>query len=640
MTESQRNPAPSLKSRYRRLSLRKKLVVIITAVAGIVTIVPMVVSLSIELKVFRDRIIEEYVNTARLVAFNLEPSVGFRDEYDANDILSVLSQREHIETAAVYLNDGSTLAKYRRHDVGAETLPPAKNELTLIDDGYIVVAEPINLKGREQGRLVFRAELKELRSFALTRILLFLGLLAASLSAAIILAKRLGNHLSKPIIELADTAQRITVDHDFSTRHNRLTDDETGRLVDAFNEMMAAIESSSEQLVLARDTAEASSRAKDDFLSVISHELRTPLNPIIGYVEILLRKSKEAEDRKQLGLVRQYAEHLQKLIDQVIDYSRFERGAVSLNVEGVDYQRLCQNVVNLLQQQAQKNGIELTCEHGSDGRSGPFPSTIDTDRVKLQQVVLNLVANALKFTKRGSITIRTSIKPDDLGKNRLRIEVEDTGIGIDKANRDIVFKPFSQIDVSLTRQYSGMGLGLAITQKIVDAMEGEIDFTSEPSKGSVFWFEIPAHFSSEPEPDPSSESSVHPTTSKRSGTVLLVDDQLVNLELGESMLQSSGNEVVCARSGIEAVELARKQRFDLIILDIKMPKMNGYETASALRTLEKELDRERTPIIALTAHVTTKGNEHCFESGMDDFLPKPFNTERLNLIIRKWLDSE
>ncbi len=624
-----------LLERYRNLSIRKKIVVLISIVACSVTILSMLASFVIEMTSFRGRLLEEYERTARMTASNLESSVSFGDEYDATDMISVLSQREQIVCAVVYLKNGDILAQFRRDKDDTQTTLPTTKESTRISGNYITVNQTISPKGTLGGHLVFRAELGELNEFILARILIFLAISTTSLATAIILAKRIGKHISRPIVQLAETAERITKDHDFSTRQERLSDDETGKLVEAFNEMMSEIENRSHALVAARDKAEASSKAKDDFLSVISHELRTPLNPIIGYVEILLRKSKEAEDRKQLGLVRQYAEHLQSLIDRVIDYSRFERGAVSITIEPVDYQRLCQNVVSLMQKQAEEKGIELTCAHTYSDDSLSTRTTLSTDRVKLQQVVLNLVANALKFTNSGSIQILTHLRPCETQEACLRIEVKDTGIGIDEADRERVFYPFSQIDVSLTRQYSGMGLGLAITEKIVQAMGGRIDFESQKGVGSTFWLEIPVTFTDELDPDPSEAENIKPIASQQSCNILLVDDQIVNLELGEFMLTSSGHQVSCAQSGAEAIKLASEQSFDLIILDIKMPKMNGYETAQELRKLKTV--GKRTPIIAMTAHVTSRGNEQCTEAGMDDSMSKPFNTERLNQIIRKWL---
>lgn len=632
--KSQENTKSTLGRIYSRLSIRKKLMVLIASVAGFVTVTSILLSFFVELSLFKSRLLEEYELTASMAAFNLDVSIAFDDKRDASEILSVLAVQKYIESAAVYLPDQTVFTTYVNEDLETPPKLPPFEANTGIESGAIFAKQPIVYNDKTVAYLIIRASQGELNAFKLGRSWVFVTLVIFSLGTAIFLAIRLGNHVSRPIIELAQTTRRITEDHDVSTRQKRVSDDETGQLVDAFNEMMEEIEKRSTDLVLAKEKAEASSRAKDDFLSVISHELRTPLNPIIGYVEILLRSSNTDESSRQLGLIKQYAEHLQSLIDRVIDFSRFERGRIAITTEPVDYQRLCRNALSLLKGQADEKNIEL--HYLSKSQDG-FPQTLLIDRVKIQQVVLNLVSNALKFTEQGSIALSTSLQRSTEDEYTLRIEVKDTGIGIEDSDRDLVFKPFSQIDVSLTRQYSGMGLGLAITQRIVEALNGQIGFFSKKGVGSTFWLEIPVVFTEETDPDPSIAPVVDTSPHHAKQKVLLVDDQLVNLELGESMLTSSGHDVACARSGQDAVELATKEIFNLIILDIKMPKMNGYETARALRKLENV--GNETPIIAMTAHVTTRGNEECIEAGMNDSLSKPFNTERLNLILRKWLSQ-
>ncbi|MBC2606996.1 response regulator [Pelagicoccus albus] len=622
---------------YRQLSIRKKLVLLITSVAGFVTIFSILFSFIVEYNLFKERLLEEYQVTTRMTASNLAVAVAFNDPLDADDVLSVLSVQSHIESAAIYKPDGSLFTSYQNSTPKRQPSLADFESTVGFYDHALVVKEPIEFNESTAAFLVLKADLGELRAFQLGRSWVFVIIIALSLSAAVFLATTVGNHVAKPIIQLAATTRRITEDHDVSTRQVKTSYDETGQLVDAFNEMMEEIEKRSDALVHAKEKAEASSRAKDDFLSVISHELRTPLNPIIGYVEILLRNAHEGENRRQLGLIKQYSEHLQGLIDRVIDFSLFERGEVSLTPEPVNYQRLCANAVSLLETQASEKQIQLLYQHETDRPDSVLLDTLSLDRVKLQQVVLNLLANALKFTEEGSITLKTALFCDQADQTILRIEVVDTGIGIATQDRDTVFKPFSQIDVSLTRQYSGMGLGLAITQRIVEAMGGKIDFDSEKDEGSTFWLEIPVTPTSEQDTDPSLAPSIIENESEDKGRVLLVDDQLVNLELGESMLESTGHQVVRAQSGFEAIELAKAERFNLIILDIKMPRMNGYETARALRKIDNV--GATTPIIAMTAHVTSRGNEECLEAGMNDALTKPFNTERLNFILSKWLRS-
>ncbi len=636
MSEKTPSRQTTYQQRYRSLPLAKKLLVIIAGSSLLMASLAMFASFFIELNFFRNRLLEEYTGTARMLSTNLEAAVAFEDERDASDLLGALRKREFVSTAAVYLRDGTMLASYRHPDLDARTKAPEFSTENELGQDFLTISEPISIADKPIGRLVLRANLGETASFLTTRAWMLLAVLGPCFLLSVYLAARLGRRFSLPIQELASTAQRITEHHDFTTRQKRVSDDETGKLVDAFNEMIAEIGAREQEILKAKEKAEASSRAKDDFLSVVSHELRTPLNPIIGYVEILLRRLSDAEDKKQLGLVKQYAEHLQGLIDNVIDYTRIERVAHNLNKEPVDYRRLCQTVIELLKRDAEKKGIALNCSHSFANERLEGRSTILSDRVKLQQVFLNLVTNSLKFTDSGSISLTTRLSENETGATSLLVEVADTGIGIAEADREKIFKPFSQIDESLTRQHAGMGLGLAITQKIVKAMDGHIDFSSERGVGSTFVIELPVELSEIPELDPARVVTTLSSSSDTKGRVLLVDDQMVNLELAESLLTDSGQDVVCARSGAEAIEKAKQEIFSLIILDIKMPKMSGYETAERLRELERNR-RERTPIIAMTAHVTTRGSEQCFEAGMDDFLAKPFNTEKLNLILSKWL---
>ncbi|MDQ8201377.1 ATP-binding protein [Pelagicoccus sp. SDUM812003] len=627
-----------LSRQFSELSLRKKLSIIISSVSLLVVSLSMLTSFLIEFGFFRTRLLEEYQASARIIATNLETSVVFDEVYDARDMISAFRQREYVITAVVYTRDGSILAAYERNPSSDDTerlIPPFDVESGL-EGNALYVNVPVMSDGIEIGRVALHAELGELSSFLVARAWIFAALLLLSVSLAIILATKLGRKVSQPILELAKTARRITTENDFSKRQPRLANDETGTLVDAFNEMMETIQSREAEILLAKENAEASSRAKDDFLSVISHELRTPLNPIIGYVEILERKLNKQEDKRQIALVKQYAEHLQKLIGNVIDYSRFERGAVSFSPEPVDYCRLCQNALILLSQSAAEKGIDLTFEHHFDPPELEQTRTLSIDRTKLQQVVLNIISNSIKFTEKGSVVLKTHLRRRG-ERHRLRIEVTDTGIGIDSTDREKVFQPFTQLNEGLSSEYGGMGLGLAITRKIVEAMGGSLDFESEKDYGSCFWFELPVELSAESDPDPELEPLTPIQQSKSDKRILLVDDQLVNLELGESMLNSCGHRVARARNGKEAVKLAEQEDFSLIIMDIKMPRMDGYETSRAIRSSDNP--NKNTPIIAMTAHVTTRGSELSYESGMDDFLSKPFDTANLNHILKKWLGA-
>lgn len=629
--------ARRLSQRASALSLRSKLMLIIAGVSVTTTALAMLASFAIELTFFRARLLEEYRATARMLASNLEAAVAFEDARDSQEVLAALEERAFVASAGVYLGDGTLLASYRRSGASEIVQPPAFGEKSGLRGDALTVNEPIAIDGQLVGQVALRADLEEVRTFLSARSLIFGLVLAAAAALCFVVAARFGRMMARPIRDLAATARRITAQQDFSTRHARVPEDETGQLVDAFNEMMAEIERRNAETVKAKEAAEASSRAKDDFLSVISHELRTPMNPIIGYTQVLLKKPRSDEDARHLSLIRRSAEHLLGLIDDILDYSRFERGVASLGKESVDYRAVCHDAIVLLDPEAREKGLTLAEMHAIDApelRARPF--RILTDEVKFRQIVLNFLSNAIKFTESGSVALRTRLSGAANEPKRLHVEVVDTGIGIEGSDRDKIFKPFSQIGASLTRTHSGMGLGLAISRKIVEAMGGKIGFESAKSGGSRFWFDLPVKVDLA-EPDRLSKRPAPRRPIAAGKRVLLVDDQLINRELARGLIAERGLEVVCAKDGLDALDKSLDQDFDLIILDVKMPRMDGYETARALRQREAESGARRTPIVAMTAHITTRGSQDSIESGMDDFIAKPFDLEKLDTILEKWL---
>lgn len=747
----------------RSLSLREKLVFLISGVSLFVVSISMFASFGIELYFFRNRLVDEYTATARMVGSNLEAALVFEDVRDSKEVMGKLDRYVNVENAGLYLPDNRLLAAYFKEDsiLARRVLGPEVG--ALVDRGRIIVNEPIlDENGKLIGRIVLEANLGEMRSYLLAKAGVFAALLLFVFAIAVFLARRLGRVVALPIVELTKTANRIAKDQDFTVRPVRTTDDETGQLVDAFNEMMTKVSARdevirssekrfrdyfdlgvvgagildtkfkwieandrmmdmlqcaigeikgiplwdllpegvvgltleqfsktpegsgdrvatsefwlrrgdhtfvyvmiamryvpstkylSEHIILmaqditsrkryeeailkAKEEAEASSRAKDEFLSVISHELRTPLNPIIGYVDLLIEERDDVEDPLRLNLVKKSAEHLLGLIDDVLDYSRIERGVISFNEEPVNYQAVCDNVVELLSRNVDSKKLTLSCSHQSSFEESS-PKFILVDRIKFRQVVLNLVSNALKFTVNGSVALRTALDKKTSGDIWLRVEVQDSGIGIDRSDFDRVFKAFSQIDSSLTRRHSGMGLGLAISKKIIGAFGGTLGFNSEKGSGSLFFFEIPVTLTEEKEELVLAPHNKEKKRGRSEFPVLLVEDETINLELARSLIKRENQDVVCARDGLEAVELVRDGQFSLIIMDVRMPRMDGLEATREIRKLEQ--GRKRTPIIAVSANATNQDKEECFAAGMDDYMPKPLNIQKLNTLIDDWL---
>ncbi|MBI4693815.1 MAG: response regulator [Gammaproteobacteria bacterium] len=382
------------------------------------------------------------------------------------------------------------------------------------------------------------------------------------------------------------------------------------------------------RLVEARDAAEAASRAKSTFLANMSHELRTPLNAVIGMSELLSTRLTEQRDREYATIIHQSGHSLLGIISDVLDLSRIEAGRLEIKPETFGLHALLADVCDMFAAQAANKGLALRFDW-----EPALPDLVCADSVRLRQVIVNLLGNALKFTDRGSIALTASAGEMSGDSFRLRVEVADTGIGIADSARDRLFLAFSQIDSSATRRHGGTGLGLRITSELVCAMGGRIDFESAEGRGSKFWFEVPIRIAAlqVAQPARADPGSVRPRLNL---SVLLVEDNEVNLVMAETMLQSFGCRVALARTGVEALERLLADTYDLVLMDCLLPGMDGLEATRWWREQE-HAGTLRTPIVALTANVLQGDRERCLESGMDDYLAKPFSRGALYEIVAR-----
>ncbi|MBI5108909.1 MAG: response regulator [Rhodocyclales bacterium] len=390
------------------------------------------------------------------------------------------------------------------------------------------------------------------------------------------------------------------------------------------------------ELVAAREAAENANRAKSAFLATMSHEIRTPLNAVIGLTHLVRRAGVSAQQMEQLGRVDTAGQHLLALIDGILDLSKIEAGA--LHLEHVDFslRALVDNVASILGRTAQEKGLGLRVELDPH-----LPDWLCGDPTRLRQALLNLAANAVKFTEIGSVTIVARRIGDAEEMTHLRFEVIDTGPGLDAPALSRLFQAFAQADGSTTRKYGGSGLGLVITRRLAQRMGGDAGAESTPGQGSRFWFsawlaqsQTPRHRADNDAAFSHTEDSLRTRFGGR--RVLVVDDEPVNREVAVALLEDTGLEVDAVANGEEAIDLARRRDYAAILMDIQMQPMDGLTATRHIRELPGHAG---TPIVAITANTFVEDRERCLNAGMDAFVAKPFRPELLYGTLLRLLDA-
>ena len=391
------------------------------------------------------------------------------------------------------------------------------------------------------------------------------------------------------------------------------------------------VEVRTRELEEARVHAEAANRAKSEFLANMSHEIRTPMNAILGLTHLLRRAEPKPDQVERLGKIDAAAQHLLSIINDILDLSKIEAGKLVVEVIDFELPDLVGESCDIFRDRAQDKGLVL--EHDIEAS---IPRFLRGDPLRLRQLLINLIGNAVKFTEHGSINVGIRKAPSDDGELRLRFEVSDTGIGLDAVQRERLFQPFEQADASTTRRFGGSGLGLALCQRLVTLSQGSIGVDSEPGRGSTFWFELPLQPGAAPQapkvpgPRPLMAARLPVPVSPR---VLVVEDDEINREVALELLVGAGYQAEAAVNGLRALECSASAQYDLILMDVQMPEMDGLE---ATRELRRRAAYEHVPIIALTANVFTEDREKCQAAGMNDFIAKPIVPEQFFLTLQRW----
>ncbi len=630
-----------------RFSLQRRLLGVTMLTSLVALLVALGAMVAYDLRAYHEAWVADLKSQAELLGRATAPALEFDDVKVASENLALLRLQPRVRAAAIYGVEGERFASYTA--AGAQGTLPGRVEMRGVHrvDRDIAIAQPIVRNGRTLGSVYLRAEYG-----LLDRVLTYLGIAALvalfALGIAFLLSMRLQRGVVRPILAISDVARDVMQRQDYSRRAPKQTNDEVGVLADSFNGMLgeiekhalevmrlngqlearvrertAQLERSNEELKLATATAEKANRAKSEFLSSMSHELRTPLNAIIGFGQLLGTNITDAKPERRQEFVDHIVgagKHLLTLINEILNLARIESGHVELSVEPVLMSEVLEDCRRMIEPMAAQR--EVSVEFGHD-----CGEVVLADRMRLKQVLLNLVSNAIKYNRKQG-WVRVSCTAIDAG--HVRLSVLDSGQGLQPAQVQALFQPFNRLGQEGGPE-QGTGIGLVVTQRLVELMGGRIGVDSTPGQGSVFWVELRA--SDQPAlpreaTDWGALTQLPAQPSRRPpATVLYVEDNRASLKLVEELLAARGGiNLLSAGNGQLGVEMAREHQPDVILMDNNMPTMTGREAQAILK---QDPRTAHIPVIALTANAMPEAAASGLAAGFYRYLTKPLDPRRL-----------
>lgn len=642
------------------ISINKKLVLMQLVTFLVVIVFCAGTYLYVEYKSMLGHKAKNLTSIAQVLATNSQAPILFNDNQAADDILNDLKVEQTVVSAAIIDQNKKVLGKYDRlgeQPYVFDNVPEVSNSSHFVKDKIYIYYDVVQDK-EKIGTVCILSEITDVKSQFFDKARLASLVIVIGFFIALFLSSFLQRYISHPLIKLLGVIENIIKTMNYSLRSDYKGKDEIAKLSEAFNKMIEQIEQhehklsetnnlleskveerthelrvKNEKLFEANQTAEQSKKVKEQFLATMSHEIRTPLNAILGFQELLKDTPLNAEQKEYLESIDYAGKNLLAIINDILDLSKIEAGKFDFSEDEINIKQILKSALELISIRAKEKNIKLILEHDPE-----IPILLVGDSARFNQILLNLLGNAIKFTEQGSITITSKLLDSNKETALCEFKVIDTGIGIPKEKIKTIFERFTQASSDTTRKYGGTGLGLTIVQQLLELQGGGIEVESEVGKGSTFKFYLRFKQASssvfEKNISEVSNSEIINLDYNKKLHILLAEDTPLNQRLVSKVLQKWGYDLDIANNGLEALNKLKTNSYDLVLMDIQMPEMDGYTASQEIRILSDEVKR-KTPIIALTAHASKEEAERCLAIGMNAYVTKPFNTEFLrNLILQ------